>query len=180
MSLLSLFKFNKETDNDTKVMLVSCNETFLSPRAIIEETWGKCKEILLPGALPGSNHDSERALFQSLIEAYPETEHFIISLHSLCSFFANTEPDSILHQLENELRTEFNELDFVQRRVLMQQRFMQQLIPRIQRYTELFGCENVSVHGWLYEPETKWISALEVETGEFVPLNVYCGVNFSG
>jgi len=178
MSILSLFKFNNQTDTETKVILVTCNETFLSPKAIIEETWGKCKEILLPGALLGGSEESERALFQSLLETCPETKHFIISLHSLCSFFANTESDSVLHQLEEQVRGEFPELDFVSRRVLLQQRFMQQVIPRLKRYSQLLGCENISVHGWLYEPETKWISALEDETGEFVPLNVYSGVQF--
>lgn len=176
MDILSLFKFNNETDIQTKVVLVSCNETFLSPKTIIEETWGKCKEVLLPGALLGANEDSERALFKSLLETCPETQHFVVSMHSLCSFFANTEPDSVLHELENQARNEFPELDFVSRRVLLQQRWMQIVIPRLKRYTELLGCEEIAVHGWLYEPETKWISALEEETGEFVPLNVYSGV----
>lgn len=178
MNLLSLFKFNNETEPDTKVILVSCNETFLSPKAIIEETWGKCKEVLLPGALLGSNEDSERALFGSLIETCPVTEHFVVSSHSLCTFFANTEPDSVLHELEKQVRSELPELDFVSRRVFLQQRWMQKVIPRLKRYAQLLGSENISVHGWLYEPETKWISALEEETGEFVPLNVYSGVQF--
>ncbi len=178
MDILSLFKFNNETDTQTKVVLVSCNETFLSPKTIIEETWGKCKEVLLPGALLGANEDSERALFQSLLETCPETRHFVVSMHSLCTFFANTPSDSVLHELENQVRNEFPELDFVSRRVLLQQRWMQIVIPRLKRYAKLLGYEDISVHGWLYEPETKWISALEEETGEFVPLNVYSGVQF--
>lgn len=178
MSILSLFKFNQEIENDTKVLLISCNETFLSCRSIIEETWGKCKEVLLPGALLGSNEASEKALLQSLIETYTETHHIVISMHSLCSFYANTEPDSVLYELETAVRAEFPDLDFVQRRVILQQRYMQKVIPRVQRYLQTFGCENISVHAWLYEPETKWISALEIETGEFVPLNVYSGVQF--
>lgn len=93
-------------------------------------------------------------------------------------FFANTEPDSVLHELEKQVPSELPELDFVSRRVFLQQRWMQMVIPRLKRYAQLLGSENISVHGWLYEPETKWISALEEETGEFVPLNVYSGVQF--
>lgn len=173
MNLFSFFRSGSDTDNDTKVILISCNETFLSPKSIIEEEWGVCKEILLPGALLGENEQSEKTVLQSLLETYPETKHLVVSLHSLCTFFADTKQGTELNQLEAEVQIEFAELDFVSRRVFLQQRWLQRLIPKLEKYSRDLGCQNLSIHGWLYEPETKWISALENETGEFVPLNVY-------
>jgi carbonic anhydrase len=174
-------------NNKVRTLVISCVELEQIPSWTVRRHLGSYMVIRTPGGLlelPGSDEDMA-SLEQILIEN-TGIQHFVVCLHSLCTKFDQasalfTRDNSLvksrrfqnLRKLQYSLSTEYAELTADHRKALLQQRWLCEILPKLRQWLKELRRDDVELHGWIYEPETDWISALDTECGLFVPLNAY-------
>lgn len=135
--------------SNIKTLLIACSELEDLPGWSVRKNLGAYSVLRRPAALVEPEKD--RSL---LIELSSRTQikNIVLCAHSLCKYF---QKGSRLKVLELSKQAE--------------------LLSKNQKQLYSWFCKqgrsDIELHSWLYEPEAEWISALDDETGIFVPLN---------
>lgn len=148
-------------DDRVRTVFITCDELEQLPEWTVRRHFGPFTVLRTPGAsLPENN---EQELLQALVSK-SSVKHLVICQHSLCSKFLQAT------QFRRSLHKELN-IDY--RRSLWQQQLMRISLPKIKQWLKSINRDDIEVHGWIYEPETDWISALDSDCETFVPLTAH-------
>lgn len=128
----------------------------------------------------GSTYRSE---LETLLTTHHEIEHVAFCLHDNCKHFsprtgranaqASQDFSDKLHSIEVEIMKDYPELSPEVRRGFIQHHWLRRMLPEERLWHRMRGHQQLQLHGLIYETETNWLSALDQETGLFVPLNAY-------
>lgn len=148
--------------HQASVIVVTCIELDQLPSWIIRKHLGAFTIIRTPGAVLNPS-DSNAGFLEQAIVNNPDARHVVLCLHSLCTQF--NEKASLFEQ-DTSTKTDL-------KKALIQQMWLSKSMPKLKRWFQKLGRDEMEIHGWIYEPETDWVSALDTETGLFLPLNAH-------
>lgn len=149
-------------NHQASVIVVTCNELEQVPAWIIRKYLGTFMIVRTPGAVLDAA-DSNAASLEHIIVNNPDIRHVVLCLHSLCTQFHVESP---LFKQDVSTKTDL-------KKAMLQQVWLSKTIPNLKSWFNKLGRDEIELHGWIYEPETDWVSALDTETGLFLPLNAH-------
>jgi|GEM_PF-4520657 len=147
-----------------RTLLITCEELEHLPEWTIRQHLGPYTVMRTPGALLQS---SDLAKLETVLTDNSCIRHIVVCLHSLCSrLWGKT-----TSHLKTPTKRQHVNLNTDYKKALWQQQWLRNKLPYIRHWLRTINREDVEVHGWIYELETDWITALDTDDDFFVPLN---------
>lgn len=152
-------------DNRIQTVFITCDELDILPEWTIRNHLGPYKVMHIPGALLRGEESPEHVALQELLSRNSGIKHVVMCQHSLCTKF--------IQNFSGSKRSCHNDLNAEYRRLLWQQQSLRNAVPAMKQWLADINRGDIQVHGWIYESETDWISALDSDCEHFVPLNAH-------
>lgn len=162
--------------------LITCADASGLPVKTMQKNFGAHTIVRSPGALLCLDDREAELQLKEIINRNPGLRHIVVCMHSLCKYFADGPPYAYVQQeilsgclqlLDAEVAAKFPDLNKEQRKSFMQQHSLSNMISEMTKWLRAYGAGHIQIHGWIYEAESNWISALDFETGLFLPLNAH-------
>ncbi len=155
---------------DVQTIIVTCSEIEgkipaadldrLQPYAYLTLPGGQ----LVGGVDPECSADT-LSFLEALLMSARHAAHIIVCFHTGCRYLdIGTKYDCSVIPITEET----DNLLIPAQHMLMQEI---SILESICRRNQHLAARKLTLHGWLYEPEISWVSFLDSETGQFLPLN---------